>query len=171
MDVFEAIHRRRSIRRFQDRPLSPEVINQLADALLWAPSAGNLQSRKFYFVTNPEARALLSKAAWDQKYITQAQLLVIGCTDDEIQWKYGDRGKDLFSVCDVANSIQGMMLLATELGLGTVWVGAFEDDKVRDILQIPVNLKPIAIIPVGYPNENPDAPPRVSQAQAIQRIE
>lgn len=171
MDVLEAIRKRRSIRRFQDRALSPEAVEQLADALILAPSAGNLQSRKFYFVANQDLRCQLAKAAWDQKYLTQAPLLIIGCTDDEIQWKYGDRGKDLFSVCDVANSIQGMMLLATELGLGTVWVGSFEEDKVRSILQIPANLKPVAIVPVGYPNEEPEAPPRVSRDQAIQCVD
>lgn len=170
MAVLEAIKKRRSIRRFQNKEVPPEFVDRLVESLIEAPSAGNLQSRKFYFVTNEESKIKLAKAAWDQKFLIQAPLLVVGCTDDEIQWKYGDRGKNLFTVCDVAVSIENMMLLATELGLGTVWVGAFEEDKVRAILSIPENLCPIAIVPVGYPNENPVSPNHVDKDKAVKFI-
>jgi len=97
-------------------------------------------------------------------------LVVVGCTDSEIAWRYGERGKNLYSICDVSVSIENLMLLAREEGLGTVWIGAFDEKEVIKILNLPKNLRPIVIVPVGYPAEKPWPPPRVSKNQAIKEI-
>ena len=110
------------------------------------------------------------EAALGQDFISQAPLVVVGCANEEIAWRYGERGKNLYSICDVSASIQNMMLLATELGLGSCWVGAFEEKEVAKILNLPKNLRPIVILPVGYPAEKPSAPPRVSKAEAVEFI-
>jgi nitroreductase len=84
-----------------------------------------------------------------------------------ISGRYGDRGVNLYAIEDVAASIMGMMLVAHENRLGTVWVGAFREDMVIEILDLPHNLRPIAIVPVGYPSRIPSPPPRVSRQSAV----
>jgi len=167
MDILEIIKSRRSIRKFKEKEIPEEIIDKLAETLIWAPSAGNLQSRKFYFVFNQEIKEKLAKAALDQKFIAEAPLVVIGCTDEEIVWKYGQRGKNLYTICDCAMAIQNLMLLAYNLGLGSCPVGAFDENEVSEILDIPKNLHPILIVPIGYPAEKPSAPPRVAKKEAI----
>jgi nitroreductase len=170
MNLLETIKNRRSIREFQKKEIPKEIIDQLIEALIWAPSAGNLQSRKFYFVFNQEIKKKLVEAAFGQSFIGQAPLVIVGCTDEKIALRYEERGKNLYSVCDVATSIQNLMLLAAEKGLGTCWVGAFDEKEVSKILNLPENLRPIAIVPIGYPAEKPEAPPRVSKEETIKII-
>lgn len=167
MTILETIRGRRSIRKFQKKEIPEEVIDKLIEALIWAPSAGNLQLRKFCFVFNQEIKEKIAKVALDQKFITQAPLVVVGCTDDKIARRYGERGKKLYSICDVVCSIQDLMLLAYGFGLGSCWVGAFDEKEVSKILNLPKNLHPIVIVPVGYPAEKPKAPLRISKAEAI----
>ncbi len=170
MDILEIIKNRRSIRKFKDKEIPKEILEKLILALIWAPSAGNLQCRKFYFVFNKEIKEKLAKASLDQRFIAKAPLVVVACADEEIEWKYGERGKNLYSICDVAMSIQNMMLLAQNEGLGTCPVGAFEEDKIREILNLPSNLRPILIVPVGYPAQKPTPPQRISKEKAIEFI-
>lgn len=170
MPTLEIMKNRRSIREFQAKVIPGEIIDRLIEALIWAPSAGNLQSRKFYFVFNEKVKKDLARAALDQDFIAQAPLVVVGCTDDKITWRYGERGKKLYSICDVACSIQNLILLAHEFDLGTVWVGAFDENEVSKILNLPNNLRPIVIAPVGYPAEKPKPPKRVSRSEAIEFV-
>ena len=79
--------------------------------------------------------------------------------------------RDLYSIQDVALSIMGMMLVAHEKGLGSTWVGAFHEDEVVKILRLPRNLRPVTIVPVGYPSKIPSPPPRVSKKEAVEVIE
>jgi len=168
--VLEIIKKRRSIREFQKKEIPEEVIDKLIEALIWAPSAGNLQSRKFYFIFNQKIKERLVEEAFVQSFIIEAPLVVIGCQDEEIAKRYGERGKNLYSICDVAVSIQNLMLLVYEQGLGSVWIGRFDEKIVLRILNLPKNLRPIVILPVGYPAEKPEAPPRVPKEKAIKFI-
>jgi len=168
MEILEIIKKRRSIRKFLSKPIPEKVINELVEALIWAPSAGNLQSRKFYFVFNQKIKEELAKASRDQwSFIAKAPLVVVGCVDYKNAKYYGEKGKNIFSICDVASSIQNLMLLAYSEGLGSVWVGAFNGKKVIEILNLSENLLPIAMIPVGYPAEKPQTPPRLPKNKAI----
>lgn len=166
--VLKVIRERRSIRNFQKKDIPDEIIKKLIDALIWAPSAGNLQSRKFYFVKDEKTKYDIATAALNQNFIAEAPLVVIGCTDRRIENRYGDRGVNLYAIQDVACSIMNMMLTAWENGLGSVWVGAFKESDVFEILDMPNNLRPVAIVPVGYPFKIPPAPPRVSAKEAIE---
>lgn len=171
MDILKAVKERRSIRDFQKKSIPPDMLNKLMEALIWAPSAGNLQSRKFYFVKNEGVKKMLAQAALNQYFISEAPLVIVGCTDSRISYKYGARGVDLYSIQDVALSIMGMMLVAHENGLGSTWVGAFQEGDVVRILRLPRHLKPVAIVPVGYPSRIPSPPPRVSIKEAVEVIE
>jgi len=170
MTILEAVKKRRSIRRFLPEEIPHDIIEKLKDALIWAPSAGNLQARRFYFVFNKEVKQRLAKAALNQNFIASAPLTIVACTDRNIGLHYGERGIHLYAIQDVSASIMCMMLVAHEIGLGTVWVGAFHEDEVSRILGLPEDLRPVAIIPVGYPSSIPKAPPRVSKDYAIKTI-
>lgn len=167
MDILKAIRERRSIRNFQKKDIPKEIVDKLIDALIWAPSAGNLQARKFFFVKDAKLKEYIASAALNQDFIAESPLVVVGCADSRISSRYGERGEYLYSIQDVAASIMGMLLVAHENGLGTVWVGAFMEDDVFDILNLPKNLRPVAIIPVGYPARIPSPPPSVSREEAV----
>jgi nitroreductase len=171
MDILKAVRERRSIRDFQKKKIPDEMINTLMEALIWAPSAGNLQARKFYFVKNEVTRKKIAAAALNQNFIAEAPLVIIGCADSRISLKYGERGISLYSIQDVAVSIMGMMLVAHENKLGSTWVGAFNEDDIARILGLPKHLRPVAIVPVGYPSRIPYAPPRISKKEAMEVIE
>jgi nitroreductase len=168
MNILDIIRNRRSVRVFQKKEIPEEVIEKLIEALIWAPSAGNLQSRKFYFIFNDKIKEELVEAALGQDFIARAPLVIVGCADDRITRRYGERGKNLYSICDVSASIQNLMLLGHSEGLATCWIGAFDERKVTEVLNLPENLRPIVILPVGYPAEKPAAPPRVSKNEAIE---
>lgn len=171
MDILKAVKERRSIRDFQKRKIPDELVDKLMEALIWAPSAGNLQSRKFYFIKDEKTKKKIAAAALNQNFIAEAPLVIVGCTDSRISYKYGERGVYLYSIQDVALSIMGMMLVAHENGLGSCWVGAFREDEVFKILNMPKNLRPVSIVPVGYPSKIPSPPPRVSKNEAVEVIE
>lgn len=168
MEILEAIRGRRSVRNFQKKDIPQKIVEKLIDALRWAPSAGNLQARKFFFIQDAKLKEDIACAALNQDFIAEAPLVIIGCTDSRISGRYGERGECLYSIQDVAASIMGMMLVAHENGLGTVWVGAFREEEVFDLLNLPKNLRPVSIVPVGYPAKIPSSPPRVSRHEAVE---
>jgi nitroreductase len=167
MEILDAVKGRRSIRRFTNTPLPASHLKDLEDSLLEAPSAGNLQSRRFYFVFRDETRKRLADAGYRQDFIAAAPLAVVCCADLTVANRYGERGRSLYCLQDVASSIQNLMLVAYSLGLGTVWVGAFDEREVSRILNLPDHLRPVAIVPVGYPDEKPPRPGRVRREEAI----
>ncbi len=170
MSILEIIKKRRSIRKFKKDKISKEIVEKLKEALIWAPSAGNLQARKFYFVFDEDEKVRLARAAFDQNFIIEAPLVIVGCADmDKISW-YGKRGENLYAICDVAVAIENLMLVACAEGLGTCWVGAFKEGEVADILNLPQNERPIVICPVGLPAENPFPPEREDKENLIKEI-
>lgn len=170
MEVLNAILKRRSIRKFKKDNIPKEVLEKLKEALVWAPSAGNLQARKFYFIFNKKIKEELARAALNQKFLVKAPLVIVGCCDlEKISW-YGERGKNLYAICDVAVAIENLMLLATSEGLGSCWVGAFDEKRVSEILQLPKNERPIVILPLGFPAEDPKAPEREKVEKLIKEI-
>lgn len=168
MDVFKAVKERRSVRSFLPREIPSETLDRLAEALMWAPSAGNLQSRRFFFIRDADLKRRLASAALGQGFISEAPVVVVGCADAGISRHYGRRGVDLYMIQDVSASIMAMMLVATEAGLGTCWVGAFREEEVSALLRLPANLRPVAVIPMGYPARVPRPPARRPASEAVE---
>jgi nitroreductase len=167
-EVLRAVRERRSIRDFTLEEIPEEVVRKLIDALIWAPSAGNLQSRKFYFIKDKDVKKQLAAAALGQLFIAEAPLVVVGCADSRISGRYGERGVELYTIQDVSCSLMSLMLVAHENRLGTVWVGSFRESEARSALQLPGTLRPVALVPVGYPSRVPAAPKRVSVDEAAE---
>lgn len=160
--MFEAIRKRRSIRAFEPKPVPEKFVEDILEAACWAPSAGNRQARDFIVVKDKEAKRRLSQAALDQEFIEEAPLDIVVCANgDRSAARYGERGRQLYSILDAAAAVQNLLLAVHALGLGACWVGAFRDDWVSEILNLPPWLRPIAIISLGYPAEKPTPTPRL----------
>jgi len=156
MDVLEAIKGRRSIRAFRSQRVPAEIVEKLIDAARWAPSAGNIQPWEFIIVRKPEIKRRLAEAALDQTFIEEAPVIIVVCAnEDHSSLGYGIRGKTLYCIQDTAAAVQNIHLAAYSVGLGTCWVGAFREEEVRKTFKIPHGVRPVAIIPVGYPAESP----------------
>lgn len=150
--VIEAIVKRSSVRRFKKEPVSRTVIENLLEAARWAPSAGNLQPWFFYVVTDPDLRRCLMLAALKQEFIAEAPVVIVACAEPARSARfYGDRGRELYCLQDTAAATQNILLAATAYGLGSCWVGAFDESRVQHCLGIPPELRPVAIVAIGYP--------------------
>ena len=168
MDLFEAIYGRRSIRSFKETPIPEEALTKILDAARWAPSAGNVQPWEFIVVWDDETREKLASAALGQSFIAEAPVDIVVCVDlARARMAYGVRGETLYCIQDTAAAIENMLLAAYALGLGTCWVGAFSEEAVSRILNIPSGYRPVAIIPVGYPDEKPRPRPRRSLKEIV----
>jgi len=170
MDLLEIIKKRRSIRCFKLKPIPQQIIEQLKQALLWAPSAGNLQSRRFFFIFDAKTKQKLKPALFGQDFILSAPLVIVACINTDIEHKYGERGKKLYTICDVALALENLLLMATAAGLGTCYIGAFNEKYISQVLNLPSNLQPIVLVPVGYSKTQPSAPSRLPLDKLIKQI-
>lgn len=147
---------------FTGREVPEDLVNQILAAAVQAPSAGNLQSWEFVVVRDRARKEGLVRAALDQEFLAQASVNIAVCANRaRSAERYGVRGADLYCIQDCAAATQNIMLAATALGLGTCWVGAFDEDKVSEVLMLPPNIRPLALIPIGYPGEDPEMPQRL----------
>jgi nitroreductase len=161
MDVFDCIRQRRSIRVYQDRPVSEEALRQILEAVNAAPSAGNLQAYQVLVVRDATQRRALAQASGGQEFVAEAPVVLVFCTDAaRSARRYGQRGERLYSLQDATIACAYAQLAAVALGLGTVWVGAFRDEAVIRALNLPRGLHPVAVLPIGYPAESPAPTPR-----------
>lgn len=163
MDVFEAIINRRSIRAFKSDPVPEESLDKILEAARWTPSAGNCQARDFVIVRDSEVKRELCEAALGQSFIEEAPIDIVVCANEERSARrYGDRGRELYCLLDAASAVQNVLLAVHALGLGACWIGAFHDGMVAQVLSLPKGVRPVAIIPIGYPAETPWTTPRMS---------
>ena len=156
MELDTAIRSRRSIRSYTSKDVPQILINEALELASWAPSAGNLHSRDFIVIRNQQTKDDLVVAALGQEFIAQAAVVIVAIANLERVAQYGHRGKDLFAIQDSAAAVQNLMLALHERGLGTVWVGSFDEKKARRVLGLPAHARPVAILPIGYPAENPE---------------
>ena len=156
MDLFEAIKNRRSIRSFKKQDVPEDLVTKLLEAAQAAPTAGNSQPYQLVVARNESVKQQLAKAAHNQKSMQEAPVIIVVCADEKASAKaYGDRGKKLYCLQDTAIVTQNILLAAYALGLGTCWVGAFDEDDAKKAVHTPKDVRPVAMIPVGYPNEAP----------------
>ncbi len=148
MNVHEAIEARRSVRAYKDKPVPQEVLNRILEAARLAPSGNNHQSRKFVVVTDRNIREKLAQAANNQSFIATAPVVIaaVGLNPQKMM-SCGIPGDPV----DVAIAVDHMTLAAVEEGLGTCWIGAFSQEKVCGLLNIPAPYKVIELLALGYP--------------------
>ncbi|UCC32710.1 MAG: nitroreductase family protein [Phycisphaerales bacterium] len=154
MNVLEAIKTRRSVRSYSSRAIPEEVLERMRQALRYAPSACNLQPWRFIFVVAPEVRRKLAQAANDQLWMAEAPVTVVGCALPDQAFK-GMGGYGNSADIDVTIALDHLTLAAVAEGLGTCWIGAFDEAMVKRLLEVPRPGKVVAMTPLGYPT-SPD---------------
>lgn len=171
MEFFEVIKKRHSIRAFQSTPVEEEKLQQILEATNLAPSAGNLQAYEIYVATNETLRMELARAAYDQKFIAEAPVVLVFFTHPALSApKYGNRGIKLYSLQDATIACTIAMLAATSLGLASVWVGSFQDEEVQRIINAPREQTPVAILPIGYAAKEPSIRPRRRLSDLVHEV-
>lgn len=150
MDFDTVIDNRHSTRSYTTMAPSERDVEKIVLASQKAPSAGNQRARKVFTIKSSTKIKTMMEAALHQEWIKDVPYLLLFCADHKAIDKYGERGKDLYSVQDATISATFAMLKATDLGLSTCWVGAFDEDKITEAAGLPSYLRPVAIITVGY---------------------
>lgn len=157
MDFKEVIQSRRSVRKFRAEEIEEEDLREILEAARLAPSANNLQPWKFVVVKSDKKKRLIAQAAGGQEFVGEAPVIIVACATG----RGGFIGGYMESwPVDVAISVTHLLLAAWDRGLGTCWVGDFDEDKVKEICEIPPEVRVVALIPVGYPVKVPQEVPR-----------
>ena len=162
MSFHELAWKRSSVRGYKPDDVSMEKITRLLDAARSAPSAGNCQPWYFYVVRDAAMKKrLFETAGGRQPFMLEAPVMIVVCVDyPKAMKRYGERGRDLYCIQDTAAAIQNLLLCAVDEGLAACWCGAFDEKPIADLLELSVDLRPIAVIPVGYAVTDPPKTPR-----------
>lgn len=164
MNFFELINARHSCREFEEKPIEKEKIDFILNAVQQAPSAGNLQAYFVKVVTDKETAEKLTTSAYGQEFIRQAPLVLVFFTAPELSAaKYGDRGTRLYCIQDATIACTYAQLAATELGLASCWVGAFDVYGVERCMKAEWPWRAVAMLPIGYSSKPMISPPKVSR--------
>ncbi len=161
MSVLEIIRSRRSVRRYKGDPVPEETLSRVLEAARLAPSAKNLQPWKFVVVRDRATKAALAKAAFGQTFMSEADVIIAACGYPERA--YPRQGSFMNSwPIDLAIAFEHLVLQAAEEGLGTCWIGAFQEAEAKAALGVPDEVRVMAMTPLGWPAETP--PPRGRKA-------
>jgi nitroreductase len=164
MDVFDAIRQRRSIRKYKNTVIEEEKLAMVLEAARLAPSAANRQEWKFIVVRDPAKRAELTGMTYGQRWVGEAPVIIVACATE---------GKSIMTcgqathTVDVSIACTMMLLEAWEQGLGTCWLGTFNETEVKKCLGIPDNMRVVNVMPLGYPDEAPLSRPRKPFEQVV----
>ena len=170
MQTLDAIRTRRSIRKFSDQPVEPEKLQKVLETVQQAPSWSNLQCWRLVVVTDKEVREKISDLSFvesffstygyksnpAQKALAQAPIVIVACADPS---KSGDLHQQQYYMADMGIATQNLMLAAHDLGLGSVFVGVFDEEKLKELLGIPADIKVVGLFPLGYPAGEPKSGP------------
>lgn len=159
MDVFEAIEARRSVRRYKATPIPEDVIKKVFKAVRRAPSANNAQPYRLIVVRDEDKKHLLINACKGKRWIAEAPIVIVAC--GVIDEAYGTMGGYMSSYAvDVSIALDHLTLAAVAEGLATCWIGAFSEERVKEIFGIGGEARVVALMTLGYPAEEPEATPR-----------
>ncbi|MFQ6056398.1 MAG: nitroreductase family protein [Methanosarcinales archaeon] len=124
-----------------------------------------MQPWEFIIVKDKETKKEIAFAAQNQRFIADAPVVIVACSDPRRSWMHtrgipSGVGWENVHIQDVSAAIQNMLLTAHSMKLGSCWIGAFREEEIKEILEVPKEIKILAIIPIGYPDEDPLPPPR-----------
>ena len=152
MELMEVIRKRRSVRRYKPDPVPEEDIEYVLEAARLAPSWANTQCWHFVVVTDEDVKKEVARAGNGNRWTAKAPVIVVACADPAGP---GARGDIPNYLVDMGIAMEHLILAATERGLGTCWIGAFHESKVKKALGVPGNIRVVASTPLGYPDEAP----------------
>jgi nitroreductase len=152
MNVFQALHSMSPTTEFLDKPVDERMIGLILHSATRAISAGNMQEWDFIVVEDDKTKEDLSRAALNLLHIKDAPSIIAVCVNlSKAASKYGKRGEVVYSVEDGAAATQIVAIAATALGLGYDIVRAFDEEQVKGYLNLPDDIRPVAIVPIGFP--------------------
>jgi nitroreductase len=160
LEVYEAIKIRKSVRAYDAKPVPDDVLMRVLEAGRAAPSASNGQPWHFIVVKSREKREVLSKRMFT-RFLLESPVVIVGC---------GDRG-GRFHVVDVSIAMQQMVLAATAEGLGTCWIGDFDEKIIRELLKVPEKYSVVCLLALGYPREKLNLAAKLLGTRSRKRIE
>lgn len=159
METIEAISLRRSVRRYLDVPVEFEKVGSILNAARLAPSAGNVQDCRFILVTKEDIRKKIAEACLKQYWMQDAPLhIVVVSHPQKVASFYGEKGEKVYCLQGSGAAVENILIAAADQGLGSCWVGAFEEGMLRKALKIPADALPQAVITIGYAAEKPKMP-------------
>ena len=171
MDLFEVLKARHSIRAFVAKSIEPDKLQAILEAANRAPSAGNLQAYEIYAVSRRAVLTTLAGAAFGQEFVAQAPVALVFCANPRRSARrYTERGTSLYCIQDATIACAYTQLAATALGLASVWIGAFNDDAVRNAIGVGQDLLPVAVLPIGYAGQEPEESSRRSLSGLVHHI-
>jgi len=152
MSILDIIRARHSVRRYLDTPVEEEKILQILEAARLAPSWRNQQCWKFIVIKDPLVRKniIQQTGTYNQGWLGSAPTIIVACGDPAAS---GIKNNQNYYLVDVAIAVEHLVLAATELGLGTCWIGTFDAEKMKEILNIPQHIEIVMLTPLGYPTE------------------
>ena len=164
MEFMEVVRRRRSVRRFRPDPVPQAKIDHVLEAARLAPSWANGQCWTFVVVTDTKVKQALAEAGND--WIAAAPAVIVACADPR---QSGVKGDQTYYLLDIGIAMEHLVLAAAEQGLGTCWVGWFDEKKARNALGAPSSIRVVASTPLGYPDETPEPRPRKTLGEIVRR--
>jgi nitroreductase len=160
MELLQTIRERHSIRSYQDRPVEAAKLQAVLEAATQAPSASSLQPYKIYVLRDPARKQAVAAAALGQDFVAGAPLVLVFCADTARAQALGHPREQNYSFQDTIIAMAYAQLAAADQGLASCWIGAFDERQLTRILELPEMLRPVALMPLGYPAEPPAEVPR-----------
>ena len=154
MNFYEVINTRKSVRKYKSDPVPEDALKRILEAGRLAPSAKNIQPWHFIVVREPAVKQKLIDACRGQKFIAEADVVLCGCSSEKIAWGNMGGYMSAFAI-DLTIAFEHMILAAAYEGLGTCWIGAFDEKKVKEVLNVPHDMRVVALTPIGYPAVEP----------------
>jgi nitroreductase len=168
MNFKDLVKARYSVRQFKDEPIDREKLEMVLDAGRMAPSAVNIQPWHFIVVREKEnLQAVWS--CYSREWFKSAPAVIVVCGDCSEGWRRSIDGKNHTDI-DAAIAIDHMTLQAADLGLGTCWVCNFNPALLKNILQLPENVEPIAMLPIGVPVEDSELSSQTKKRKSFSQI-
>jgi len=154
MSILKIIQKRRSIREYKSDPIPEDALLRVLEAARLAPSGKNLQPWKFIIVKDHALKERLAQASAEQLFIARAPIIIVACGFPDDCYSHMGRYMKSWPV-DVTIALEHLILQAQEEDFGTCWIGSFEEEEVKSILNIPDDVKVLALTPLGFPAESP----------------
>ncbi|MBU0497058.1 MAG: nitroreductase family protein [Candidatus Thermoplasmatota archaeon] len=152
MEFGEVILRRRSVRSYKQDSIEDDKLEYVLECARQSPSWANTQCWRFIIIRDPETIKAIAKVSLINRWLKQVPCIIVACADTISS---GTKNEIHYYSVDVAIALEHLILGATDVGLGTCWIGGFDEDKIKKILGIPNRIKVVAMTPLGYPTDKP----------------
>jgi nitroreductase len=164
VEFVEVVQQRRSIRKYRPDPVPQSKLDHVLEAARLAPSWANGQCCSFVVVTDPKVKRELAESGND--WVEHAPCIIAACADPE---KSGTKKDQSYYLVDIGIAMEHLVLAAADQGIGTCWIGWFDEQKAKGALGVPKNIRVVAFTPLGYPDESPESRPRKSLGELFSR--